>query len=179
MFRQEIKDGRQVEHPDNWLIRPDPWEVVRPAETVEVRLNCSFQMREGRLTVTPNVPTILRGIPYDRPVVGYGGRTINTLRLWGAAAHDDFNFLEFSRGDFFDAVHEKVAAEVLTRVLYPGRLHAPRPQPAVRPGVLSGRLFAGRHRGAVPPPRQRLESPSRQGRHRSSTTPTPRWPSPS
>jgi glycogen phosphorylase len=119
MFRQEIKDGRQVEHPDNWLTRPDPWEVVRPAETVEVRLNCSFQMREGRLTVMPNVPTILRGIPYDRPVVGYGGRTINTLRLWGAAAHDDFNFLEFSRGDFFDAVHEKVAAEVLTRVLYP------------------------------------------------------------
>ena len=119
MFRQEIDDGRQVEHPDNWLIRPDPWEVVRPAETVEVRLNCAFQMREGRLTVVPNVPTILRGIPYDRPVVGYGGRTINTLRLWGAAAHEDFNFLEFSRGDFFDAVHEKVAAEVLTRVLYP------------------------------------------------------------
>ena len=76
-------------------------------------------MRDGRLTVTPNVPTILRGIPYDRPVVGYGGHTINTLRLWGAAAHEDFNFLEFSRGDFFDAVHEKVAAEVLTRVLYP------------------------------------------------------------
>jgi glycogen phosphorylase len=119
MFRQEIKDGWQVEHPDNWLTRPDPWEVVRPAETVEVRLNCSFQMREGRLTVIPNVPTILRGIPYDRPVVGYGGHTINTLRLWGAAAHADFNFLEFSRGDFFDAVHEKVAAEVLTRVLYP------------------------------------------------------------
>ena len=119
MFRQEIKDGRQVEHPDNWLTRPDPWEVVRPAETVEVRLNCSFQMREGRLTVIPNVPTVLCGIPYDRPVVGYGGQTINTLRLWGAAAHDDFNFLEFSRGDFFDAVHEKVAAEVLTRVLYP------------------------------------------------------------
>jgi glycogen phosphorylase len=119
MFGQEIKDGRQVEHPDNWLTRPDPWEVVRPAETVEVRLNCAFKMRDGRLTVTPNVPTILCGIPYDRPVVGYGGQTINTLRLWGAAAHDDFNFLEFSRGDFFDAVHEKVAAEVLTRVLYP------------------------------------------------------------
>ena len=119
MFRQEIKDGRQVEHPDNWLCRPDPWEVIRPAEAVDVRLNCDFKLREGRLTVTPNVPTILRGIPYDRPVVGYGGQTINTLRLWGAAAHEDFNFLEFSRGDFFDAVHEKVAAEVLTRVLYP------------------------------------------------------------
>jgi starch phosphorylase len=119
MFRQEISNGGQVEHPDNWLIRPDPWEVVRPGETVDVRLNCAFQMKDGRLTVVPNVPTILCGIPYDRPVIGYGGQTINTLRLWGAAAHDDFNFLEFSRGDFFDAVHEKVAAEVLTRVLYP------------------------------------------------------------
>ena len=119
IFRQEIDDGRQVEHPDNWLRRPDPWEVVRPREAVEVGFNCAFQMREGRLEVVPNVPTTLVGTPYDRPVVGYGGRTINTLRLWGAATHQDFNFLEFSRGDFFDAVHEKVAAESLTRVLYP------------------------------------------------------------
>jgi glycogen phosphorylase len=119
MFRQEIDKGWQVEHPDNWLTRPDPWEVIRHRETVEVPINCSFQLKDGRLIVVPNVPTILRGIPYDRPVAGYGGRTINTLRLWGAAAHEDFNFLEFSRGDFFDAVHEKVAAEALTRVLYP------------------------------------------------------------
>jgi starch phosphorylase len=119
MFRQEIEDGRQVEHPDNWLLRPDPWEVVRPHEIVEVAHNSSIQMRDGRMSVVPNVPSVLRGIPYDRPVIGYGGRTINTLRLWGAAAHEDFNFAEFSRGDFFDAVHEKVAAEVLTRVLYP------------------------------------------------------------
>ena len=65
------------------------------------------------------MPTILVGMPHDRPVVGYGGRTVNTLRLWGAATCQDFNFQEFSRGDFFDAVHEKVAAESLTRVLYP------------------------------------------------------------
>ncbi len=119
MFRQEIEKGRQVEHPDNWLRHPDPWEVARPSRTREVSIHCSFQMKDGRLVVTPNVPTVLRGIPYDRPVAGYGGRTINTLRLWGAAAHEAFNFQEFSRGDFFDAVHEKVAAEVLTRVLYP------------------------------------------------------------
>src|SRR4029077_11369919 len=62
MFRQEIEDGQQVEHPDNWLLAPDPWEVVRPLEAVEARLNCAFQMREGRLRVTPNVPTLLRGI---------------------------------------------------------------------------------------------------------------------
>jgi starch phosphorylase len=119
IFRQEIAGGRQVEHPDHWLRRPDPWEVSRPGEAVEVGLNCAFQLKEGRLEVVRGVPTTLVGTPHDRPVVGYGGRTINTLRLWGAATHQDFNFLEFSRGDFFDAVHEKVAAESLTRVLYP------------------------------------------------------------
>jgi starch phosphorylase len=119
IFRQEIAQGRQVEHPDHWLRHPDPWEVSRPRESVDVGLNCAFQLKEGRLEMVRNVPTFLIGTPQDRPVVGYGGRTINTLRLWGAATHHDFNFLEFSRGDFFDAVHEKVAAESLTRVLYP------------------------------------------------------------
>jgi starch phosphorylase len=119
IFRQEIAGGRQVEHPDHWLRRADPWEVSRSSEAVEVGLNCAFRLKEGRLEVVRNVPTTLVGTPHDRPVVGYGGRTINTLRLWGAATHQDFNFLEFSRGDFFDAVHEKVAAESLTRVLYP------------------------------------------------------------
>jgi starch phosphorylase len=119
IFRQEIADGRQVEHPDHWLRRPDPWEVSRPREAVEVGLNCDFQLKQGRLEVVRDVPATLVGLPYDRPVVGYGGRTINTMRLWGAATHKDFNFQEFSRGDFFDAVHERVAAESLTRVLYP------------------------------------------------------------
>ncbi|MBV8315672.1 MAG: glycogen/starch/alpha-glucan phosphorylase, partial [Planctomycetaceae bacterium] len=119
IFRQEIVDGRQVEHPDPWLRRPDPWEVARPGEALDVGLNCSFELKDGRLRATPNVPSKMTGVPFDRPVVGFGGRTVNTLRLWGAAAHEDFNFLEFSRGDFFDAVHEKVAAESLTRVLYP------------------------------------------------------------
>lgn len=119
MFRQEIQNGRQVEHPDNWLLYPDPWEVARHVEMVDVGINCSFQLKDAHLSVIANCPTQMRGVPYDRPVAGYGGRTINTLRLWAAAAHEDFNFVEFSRGDFFDAVHEKVAAEVLTRVLYP------------------------------------------------------------
>ena len=64
-------------------------------------------------------PCRLIGIPYDRPVVGYGGKTVNTLRLWTAAAHDYFNFQEFSGGDFVGAVAETLAAESLTRVLYP------------------------------------------------------------
>jgi starch phosphorylase len=119
IFRQEIAAGRQVEHPDHWLRHPDPWEVARPREAVQVGLNCDFRLKSGELEVVREVPTFLVGTPYDRPVVGYGGRTVNTLRLWGAATHQDFNFVEFSRGDFFDAVHAKVAAESLTRVLYP------------------------------------------------------------
>ena len=119
IFRQEIEGGRQVEHPDNWLRRPDPWEVDRPAEAVDVRVNCAVQAHGGAPALIPDCPTVLRGVPYDRPVVGYGGKTVNTLRLWGAAATDAFDFAEFSGGDFFGAVHEKVAAENLTRVLYP------------------------------------------------------------
>ncbi len=119
MFRQNIQNGYQVEHPDHWLRHPDPWEVHRPVKTTEVHLGCSFRIVEGELRVVPHQPSILAGIAYDRPVVGYGGKTINTLRLWEAAAHHVFNFGEFSRGDFVAAVQEKVAAETLTRVLYP------------------------------------------------------------
>ena len=105
--------------PDNWLRRPDPWEVARPHETVDVKLNCSFEVRGGTLRAVVGRPSSLIGIPFDRPVVGYGGKTINTLRLWAAAAHDYFNFQEFSSGDFVGALAETLEAESLTRVLYP------------------------------------------------------------
>jgi starch phosphorylase len=119
IFRQEIEHGAQVERPDNWLRRPDPWEIARPAETVQARLNCSVRIHNGEPYMAPNSPRALLGIPYDRPVVGYGGRTINTLRLWGAASPDCFNLGEFNHGDFFGAVLDRVTAENLTRVLYP------------------------------------------------------------
>ena len=119
MFRQTIQDGWQREQPDNWLRRPDPWEVARPREKVEVKLGCSFQMRGGELQAILGKPSTLFGIPFDRPVVGYGGTTVNTLRLWAAAAPDFFDFQEFSRGDFVGAVAETLTAESLTRVLYP------------------------------------------------------------
>jgi glycogen phosphorylase len=119
MFRQTIADGWQREQPDNWLRRHDPWEVVRLDECVEIQLGCSFQMHDGRFQAVPGPPSIMYGVPYDRPVVGYGGRTINTLRLWSAAAHDRFQFQEFSRGDFVGAVAGSIAAHTPTRVLYP------------------------------------------------------------
>jgi starch phosphorylase len=119
IFRQSIRDGWQHEQPDNWLRFPDPWEVARPHETVEVKLNCSFELRGGGLRAILGRPSNLIGVPYDRPVVGYGGRTINTLRLWDAVTPDYFDFEEFSRGDFAGALAETLAADSLTRVLYP------------------------------------------------------------
>jgi starch phosphorylase len=119
IFRQTIRDGWQCEQPDNWLRRPDPWEIARPREMVEVKLGCSFEMRAGTLRVNPGRPTSLIGVPFDRPVVGYGGKTINTLRLWAAAAPDYFDFQRFSSGDFVGALAETLTAESLTRVLYP------------------------------------------------------------
>jgi len=119
IFRQSIENGWQHEQPDHWLRRQDPWEVARPSEQVTVNLGCSFAMREGRLELIPGLPSCLIGIPYDRPVVGYGGRTINTLRLWAAAAPNYFDFQRFSRGEFTEALTDKLAAESLTRVLYP------------------------------------------------------------
>jgi starch phosphorylase len=119
MFRQTIRDGWQHEQPDNWLRRPDPWEVARPAEAVEVKLHCSFELRGGALRAVVGRPSSLIGIPFDRPVVGYGGKTINTLRLWAAAAPDYFDFQRFGSGDFVGALAETLAAESLTRVLYP------------------------------------------------------------
>ena len=103
MFRQSIQNGWQQEMPDNWLRSPDPWEVARPNEKVEVNLGCSFELSGGSLRPVPGRPSTLIGIPFDRPVIGYGGSTINTLRLWAAAAPDYFNFEEFSHGDFVEA----------------------------------------------------------------------------
>jgi starch phosphorylase len=119
IFRQELHNGYQVEHPDPWLTNPDPWEVARPMEKVSVPIASTIELHNGQIHVTRGQPMSLLGVPYDRPVVGYGGRTINTLRLWQAATPDVFDFGEFSGGDFFGAVSDRVLAESVTRVLYP------------------------------------------------------------
>jgi len=110
MFRQSIENGWQNEQPDNWLRRPDPWEVIRPDDKVEVKLNCSVELRDGALTPIVGRPSTLIGIPYDRPVVGYGGKTINTLRLWAASAPYFFDFQAFSHVEFVSALAGTLAA---------------------------------------------------------------------
>ncbi len=119
IFRQKFRNGWQEERSDNWLRHPDPWEVVRPNESVEVTFACSFEVRGGSLRMAPHGPTTLIGVPYDRPVIGYGGKTINTLRLWSATAAHAFDFQRFSGGDFVASIAEALNAELLTRVLYP------------------------------------------------------------
>jgi starch phosphorylase len=119
IFRQRIEDGWQQEEPDNWLRNADPWEMPRRQETVEIKLGCSFEVKGGSIRTIVGRPSSLLGIPYDRPVVGYGGQTINTLRLWGAAAPDGFDFQAFSAGRFVGALARRLAAESVTRVLYP------------------------------------------------------------
>jgi starch phosphorylase len=119
IFKQLIKDGWQQEKPDNWLRRTDPWEVPRPEEQVNVSVNCAFKMDAGILLAIPGQISNLIGIPYDRPVIGYNGKTVNTLRLWAAATAHYFDFQRFSSGDFVGALTEMLTAESLTRVLYP------------------------------------------------------------
>ncbi len=119
IFRQEIRDGAQVEQPDDWLRNPDLWEIMRPERLYRVPLNASVELSGASLRFVHGRPTALLGLAYDRPVVGYGANCINTLRLWAAVAPQSFDFAEFSHGDFAGAVIENVAAESVTRVLYP------------------------------------------------------------
>jgi starch phosphorylase len=119
IFRQMIRDGRQHEIADNWLSQPDPWEVTRNDEAVEIPLGCGFEMHGGSLRALPGQPTTLIGVPHDRPVVGWGGRTIGTLRLWSAHSPNRLDFAQFSSGDFVSALTETLAGKTITRVLYP------------------------------------------------------------
>jgi starch phosphorylase len=119
IFRQSIRDGFQLEQPDNWLFQTDPWEIRRPGKVYVVPLNATLELHGASVKFTRNKPSNLLGMAYDRPVVGYGANCVNTLRLWAAAAAHSFDFGEFSHGDFAGAVLEEVAAESVTRVLYP------------------------------------------------------------
>ena len=119
IFRQTIEDGWQREHPDNWLRYPDPWEVARPQESVEIKLGSSFTVEGGTLRAVLGKPSRVLGIPYDRPIVGYGGQTINTLRLWAASTPEAFDLQAFSAGAFVGALAQRLAADSVTRVLYP------------------------------------------------------------
>lgn len=125
IFRQTIENGYQVEHPDDWLQDGNPWEIQRPELRIPVRFEGRVEQwtENGRTRYRwVNAKPVL-GMAYDTPIVGYGGHTVNTLRLWSAHATEDFDFEDFNRGDYVAAIASKTEAENLTKVLYPNDLH--------------------------------------------------------
>jgi len=121
MFNQKIVNGRQVEEPDAWLKEGNPWEIARPDLSFAVQFGGKVEaLADGRSLRWQWMDTkTVIGMPYDLPVVGYGGKTVNTLRLWSARSAEEFDFDEFNRGSYVEAVQDKVLAENLTKVLYP------------------------------------------------------------
>jgi starch phosphorylase len=119
IFRQSIRDGYQIETPDNWLLNGDPWEVARTEDRIAVPLPASLRLHDGIHTYVPGQPMTILGTPFDRPIVGYGGNTVTTLRLWGADSSDFFDLGEFDTGDFVGAILHRAVAQTVTRVLYP------------------------------------------------------------
>ncbi len=122
IFRQEIRNGAQVEVPDRWLRFGNPWEIPRPEYTVEVKFGGhteAFTDEHGRYQVRWISGRTVLGTPYDTPMVGYNSNTVNTLRLWSAKASDEFDLQIFNSGDFANAVADKVFSENITKVLYP------------------------------------------------------------
>jgi len=122
IFDQQIVDGWQVEKTDKWLSFGNPWEVVRPEWAVDVRLGGHTERytdEQGRVRVRWIPHRIVKGVPYDTPILGYRVNTANTLRLWRAESPESFDLAVFNRGDYYGAVHQKVSSENLSKVLYP------------------------------------------------------------
>jgi glycogen phosphorylase len=122
IFDQEIRDGWQVEITDKWLQYGNPWEIARPEEAVEVKFGGyseTYYDEKGNYRVRWVPDRVVKGIPYDTPILGYQVTTANTLRLWKAEAAESFDFQAFNVGDYYGAVNQKVISENLTKVLYP------------------------------------------------------------
>jgi starch phosphorylase len=122
LFRQEIRNGQQVEKPDTWRWYPSPWELERPQDAVLVPLYGRIEHgtdRAGNYNPMWLDWRVVIGVPRDIPVVGYGGRTVNYLRLYSARASQEFDVSIFNSGDYIRAVQEKVQSETISKVLYP------------------------------------------------------------
>jgi starch phosphorylase len=122
LFKQEISDGHQREKPDHWLASGTPWEFERPEEACLIPLYGRIehgQDHQGQYNPMWLDWQIVVGVPYDMPIVGYSGRTINVLRLYTARSSDEFDMQIFNTGDYLNAVQQKIASETISKVLYP------------------------------------------------------------
>lgn len=122
LFRQEIKNGKQIERPDSWRDYGNPWEICRPESIQEISLYGYVETKygeSGKIQKEWHPGVIVKGLPWDIPVVGYGGKTVNVLRLWQSQASGHFNWDVFNAGGYVDAQKENVQAETISKVLYP------------------------------------------------------------
>jgi glycogen phosphorylase len=122
IFDQTIKDGWQVEITDKWLRFGNPWEIARPEITHEVKFGGHTEAgadEQGRYRVRWVPGTVVKGVAYDTPILGYRVGTCNHLRLWKAEAVESFDFAAFNHGDYYRAVEDKMHSENITKVLYP------------------------------------------------------------
>lgn len=123
MFRQRIVDGQQVETPDYWLTRGNPWEFQRPEVTYRVRFGGHVQRRDGKGALYGAANWIdthdVLAVAYDTIIPGYGTQATNTLRLWSARATEEIDLSAFNRGNYMEAVESKNHSENVSRVLYP------------------------------------------------------------
>ena len=122
LFRQSISDGWQQELPEDWLSSGNPWEFQRPELSYRIGFGGSVTgaVEAGRMAFTWNPGELLFAVAFDTPMVGYGGAHANTLRLWSARAADPLMLDAFNRGDHVGALTDRVRAEAVSRVLYPG-----------------------------------------------------------
>ncbi len=126
MFAQEIRDGYQVEVPDNWLKDGNPFEIRRSEYACEVKFGGYIAVKQGedgREYFTQEGYQSVRAVPYDMPVVGYGNNVVNTLRIWDAEPINTFNLDSFDRGDYQKAVEQENLAKNIVEVLYPNDNH--------------------------------------------------------
>jgi len=122
IFNQKIKNGFQVELPDEWLRSGNPWEFARPENTVNVRFYGRTQPdtdRDGKTKHKWIGTQDVLAVPYDFPVAGYKNDVVNTLRLWSARGTEEFDFDYFKSGDYEQAVYKKILSENISKVLYP------------------------------------------------------------
>jgi starch phosphorylase len=122
LFRQEIQGGSQIERPDSWRDYGNPWEICRPESIQEVPLYGYVETlygKNGRIQKEWHPGSIVKGIPWDIPVVGFGGKTVNVLRLWQSKSSGYFNWDVFNAGGYVDAQRENIQAETISKVLYP------------------------------------------------------------
>lgn len=122
LFRQRIADGYQIEEPDAWLDEGYSWQEMKPYESVIVRFGgrVDRKFRNGIMEYEHIDYTSVRAVPYDVPVIGFGGVTVNTLHLWDAQpVHDSIDMEAFNRGDYSTAMKERSEIEAITSILYP------------------------------------------------------------